>query len=85
MRVNLISSIWGNATLPTTSYFPPEENGWKLENNQFIINWYDGPETPRQIEDITIPEDDSENEFINTSELSYDSDPDLSDNSNLSD
>lgn len=32
--------------------FPPEQNGWNIEDEKYSINWFDGPMTPPTIEDI---------------------------------
>ncbi len=51
-RVNCIRSVWNNATDLQPKIFPPEQNGWNIEDEKYSINWFDGPMTPPTLEDI---------------------------------
>ena len=32
--------------------FPPEKNGWNIEAGKYSVNWFNGPMTPQNLEDI---------------------------------
>lgn len=51
-RVNCICSVQNNATDLQPKIFPPEQNGWNIEDEKYSINWFDGPMTPPTIEEI---------------------------------
>jgi hypothetical protein len=37
-RVNLICSMWKNATINNPFVYNPEEDGWKINRNEYSIN-----------------------------------------------
>lgn len=51
LRANYITSLWNNADkkLPTT--FAPENNGWTLEDGQYLFYWFDGDQLPEFVSD----------------------------------
>ena len=49
-RANYISLIWKSSTVKDIDVGDPVENGWSLENNTYVINWFDGRQVP---EDVT--------------------------------
>ncbi|KZS09574.1 Uncharacterized protein APZ42_026172 [Daphnia magna] len=57
-RANLICSIWNNATKMNPRVFPPNENGWVLENSKYTLNWFEGEMTPPTLQDMVVEEED---------------------------
>jgi hypothetical protein len=55
-QANLVASMWKNATTPEACIWAPEDNGWVLENDGFVMNWFDGRQVP---EDVCCYIDDS--------------------------
>lgn len=49
LRANYISSIWNYAHEKQPTIFTPEQNGWRLEENQFHFHWFDGDQLPRDV------------------------------------
>ena len=45
-RANLVTHMWKNAILKASHTWPPEENGWLLENGHYTIKWFSGQKFP---------------------------------------
>lgn len=43
---NYIASLCNNARMKQLSIFSPENNGWRLEDNQYLFNWFDWYQLP---------------------------------------
>lgn len=83
-RANYIAYLWKNAAATNPSDLDPEEHGWLLKDNQYVINWYEGDQLPQTITNIISKEDtdstdDMDEEYLPCSsdesdDESYDSD-----------
>ena len=64
---SLSSGIWNQATQSEQLIKHPLHSGWKLIDNKFVIDWYDGQQLPSCLKDIlnsndiTLESDDEEN------------------------
>ena len=62
-RCNFVSGIWNQATQREIG--DPETAGWKLHNEMYVINWFEGDQLPTSLQEILFTEDvidESENE-----------------------
>ncbi|GBP19935.1 hypothetical protein EVAR_11325_1 [Eumeta japonica] len=54
--------------------FTPEQNGWRLEENQFHFHWFDGDQLPRDVgESLQQSEEDVSNNITDDDEDGDDS------------
>ncbi|CAG9770201.1 unnamed protein product [Ceutorhynchus assimilis] len=92
-RSRYIGHMWRHAHLKhPLQILPcsPTESGWKLEGNELVFNWFDGPALPTGvISDIVIDREDSDeddDEEISNTDVKYEfdtSEDDGSDNEDL--
>ena len=81
-RANYIAYLWKNASTRNPSDLDPEEHGWLLKDDQYVINWYEGEQLPQSIaniiskEDTGAPSDDMDEEFFLCSSDESDDDGD---------
>lgn len=65
--------------------FPPEKNGWKLDDERYSINWFEGDVTPPTLHSMASEAEkdtqDSENEADSDLESYSDEDTDSDDSS----
>ncbi|KAL2091652.1 hypothetical protein ACEWY4_013915 [Coilia grayii] len=72
-RANYIAYLWKNAPARNPSDLDPNEHGWFLKDNQYVIHWYDGEQLPQSITNILSKEDtgaltdDTDEEFFSYS------------------
>lgn len=82
-RTKYITSIWGNATRAFPTALTPTDFGWYLKDEKYVPLWFEGDQSPSDIEQIlysneihTNENTDSDNELSENSENSEDSDDD---------
>lgn len=79
-RANYVAYTWKNASQKNPCDLKPEDHGWLLQDNYYVINWYDGDQLPESIlniiSDDTDPQvDDADEEMpLCSSDESDDSD-----------
>ena len=49
LRMNLVASIWKHADTSVPLEMDPTENGWKLRDGKFVMNWFAGSQIPENI------------------------------------
>ena len=54
LRAHLVSSLWKNSGKPMPLKLVPEENGWKMVNGQYWMNWYDCTQLPNSLSDCLL-------------------------------
>ncbi|GBP55558.1 hypothetical protein EVAR_34392_1 [Eumeta japonica] len=67
-------SIWNYVHEKQPTIFTPEQNGWRLEENQFHFHWFDGDQLPRDVgESLQQSEEDVSNNITDDDEDDDDS------------
>ena len=63
-RSNYVCSVWESAKNANPPSHNPENCGWKLEEDRYTINWFDGDPSPSSLELVCEKDEevDSENE-----------------------
>lgn len=56
LRTAYITNIWRNCHLKEPTTLTPENNGWKIIDNGYDFNWFEGDTVPSSIYDILSQE-----------------------------
>ncbi|KAF9412756.1 hypothetical protein HW555_008841 [Spodoptera exigua] len=60
LRANYICCIWNNAHLKNPTTYEPVNNGWILENDEYLFKWFEGDQLPNYVK--AGEEDDVDND-----------------------
>lgn len=54
LRAAYITNIWRNAHRKITTTLSPIDNGWKVIDNSYEFDWFEGDQLPQLINDVVI-------------------------------
>lgn len=72
-RTNQICAIWRHSTKNAPNFYDPQNHGWVLNDNQYVINWFSGLQQPVNLDDIIVNQESNDEEDDN---CDYDSSDD---------
>jgi hypothetical protein len=53
-RANYVAAVWKRAKYQNPVIESPNGHGWKLSDNCFIVNWFEGDQLPESIVDLLV-------------------------------
>ena len=53
-RANFVSAMWKKACTPQPVIVSPVDNGWILQDDTYIVKWYDGDQVPRALSNAIV-------------------------------
>lgn len=62
-RSNYIASMIKHANENFIQFDVPGEHGWKSINNEFVIDYYDGPQYPENFEDENLLDNNADDDL----------------------
>jgi hypothetical protein len=60
LQTNFVCSIWNNANKGKLVQYPPEQNGWILEDGKYSLRWFDGDMVPSTLEEIITQDEETQ-------------------------
>lgn len=54
LRTCYIAHLWAHAYAKIPSTFSPDDYGWEEKENKYYFKWFEGPQLPLQVSDVTL-------------------------------
>ena len=62
-RTNLVTWVWKHACRQDPSTLQPDQNGWVLRNNMYVIDWFTGEQLPPNLCDLLVYDGNPSHDF----------------------
>ncbi|KAK0073165.1 hypothetical protein PV325_010179 [Microctonus aethiopoides] len=54
LRTCYITHLWAHAYAKIPATFSPDDYGWEEKENKYCFKWFEGPQLPLQVSDVTL-------------------------------